>query len=306
MWGMSAFGLPVHDTWWQTETGAIMIANFVAEPVSPGSMGRPLPGIEAGIARRNSDGSVDLLADGETGEIVLRPGWPSMFTTYLGNRQRYTRSPSGTGGTSPAIRHGATRTAVLVCRTQRRHHQVVRSSDQSLRSGVCRQSACGGDAVGGDRLAGPRHGSSRARSRRAQTRSHSGCWLAPGHPGARHAGCWAPPLRREKSSSRRNCRERAAARSCVACCALEHSACQKATCRRSKRRKHRAEARSMDSASRPSREHGLQLLRQMLRIRCFEDRCAELYSAGKIRGFLHLYNGEEAVAVGVHAGPDRR
>jgi pyruvate dehydrogenase E1 component alpha subunit len=37
----------------------------------------------------------------------------------------------------------------------------------------------------------------------------------------------------------------------------------------------------------------------MLRIRCFEDRCAELYSAGKIRGFLHLYNGEEGVAVGV-------
>jgi pyruvate dehydrogenase E1 component subunit alpha len=48
-----------------------------------------------------------------------------------------------------------------------------------------------------------------------------------------------------------------------------------------------------------TREHGLQLLAQMLRIRCFEDRCAELYSAGKIRGFLHLYNGEEAVAVGV-------
>lgn len=48
-----------------------------------------------------------------------------------------------------------------------------------------------------------------------------------------------------------------------------------------------------------TREHGLHLLSQMLRIRCFEDRCAELYSASKIRGFLHLYNGEEAVAVGV-------
>ena len=49
----------------------------------------------------------------------------------------------------------------------------------------------------------------------------------------------------------------------------------------------------------PTRDHGLHLLLQMLRIRCFEDRCAELYSAGKIRGFLHLYNGEEGVAVGV-------
>ena len=47
-----------------------------------------------------------------------------------------------------------------------------------------------------------------------------------------------------------------------------------------------------------SREHGLELLRGMLRIRCFEDRCYRLYGETKIRGFLHLYNGEEAVAVG--------
>src|SRR5688500_4073285 len=48
-----------------------------------------------------------------------------------------------------------------------------------------------------------------------------------------------------------------------------------------------------------TRERGLQLLRGMLRIRCFEDRCVQLYGEQKIRGFLHLYNGEEAVAVGV-------
>jgi pyruvate dehydrogenase E1 component alpha subunit len=46
------------------------------------------------------------------------------------------------------------------------------------------------------------------------------------------------------------------------------------------------------------RDRGLHLLREMLRIRRFEEKCAELYSAGKIRGFLHLYIGEEAVAVG--------
>jgi len=51
--------------------------------------------------------------------------------------------------------------------------------------------------------------------------------------------------------------------------------------------------------SRLGRERALQLLREMVRIRQFEARCAELYSAGKIRGFLHLYDGEEAVAVGV-------
>ena len=46
------------------------------------------------------------------------------------------------------------------------------------------------------------------------------------------------------------------------------------------------------------REHGLRLLHDMLRIRRFEEKCAEMYSAGKIRGFLHLYIGEEAIAVG--------
>ena len=47
-----------------------------------------------------------------------------------------------------------------------------------------------------------------------------------------------------------------------------------------------------------TRERGLFMLREMLRIRCFEDRCAQLYGELKIRGFLHLSNGEEAVAVG--------
>ena len=60
-----------------------------------------------------------------------------------------------------------------------------------------------------------------------------------------------------------------------------------------------------------TREHALYLLRQMIRIRQFEDKCAELYTQEKIRGFLHLYDGEEAVAVGVipvlgEARPDRR
>jgi pyruvate dehydrogenase E1 component alpha subunit len=48
-----------------------------------------------------------------------------------------------------------------------------------------------------------------------------------------------------------------------------------------------------------SRAHALDLLKQMIRIRRFEDKCAELYTQEKIRGFLHLYDGEEAIAVGV-------
>jgi pyruvate dehydrogenase E1 component alpha subunit len=62
------------------------------------------------------------------------------------------------------------------------------------------------------------------------------------------------------------------------------------------------------SAAKPhlSREHMLELLRQMIRVRRFEDKCAELYTQEKIRGFLHLYDGEEAVAVGVIAALSTR
>lgn len=56
LWGERVLGRPVHDNWWQTETGAIMIANFASAQVRPGSMGRPLPGIEATILRRGPDG----------------------------------------------------------------------------------------------------------------------------------------------------------------------------------------------------------------------------------------------------------
>jgi len=101
VWGQRAFGLPIHDNWWQTETGGIMIANFIGEQIRPGSMGRPLPGIEATILRRDDRGEVRLNPDGtaqeETvplteGELALRPGWPSMFRGYLGMDERYAKS----------------------------------------------------------------------------------------------------------------------------------------------------------------------------------------------------------------------
>jgi len=89
-WGVEAFGLPIHDNWWQTETGGIMIANFAASELRPGSMGRPLPGVEAAIVRRQPDG-LALLSDGVQGELALRVGWPSMFRAYLGEDERYRR-----------------------------------------------------------------------------------------------------------------------------------------------------------------------------------------------------------------------
>jgi acetyl-CoA synthetase len=89
-WGVTALGRPIHDNWWQTETGGILIANFAASPVKPGSMGRPLPGITAGIVSRGDGGEVvEVTEPGVEGELAIRPGWPSMFRGYLGDEERY-------------------------------------------------------------------------------------------------------------------------------------------------------------------------------------------------------------------------
>ncbi len=100
-WGVTAFGLPFHDNWWQTETGGIMIANFPALDVRPGSMGMPVPGIEAAIVRvskaNDSAGvSVAIVEEpGVEGELALRPGWPSMFREYLNEPERYRKCFAG-------------------------------------------------------------------------------------------------------------------------------------------------------------------------------------------------------------------
>ncbi len=84
------FGLPFHDNWWQTETGGIMIANYPSMDIRPGSMGKPLPGVEAEIVRRIGPDAVELVSEpGAEGELALRPGWPSMFRAYLHEEERY-------------------------------------------------------------------------------------------------------------------------------------------------------------------------------------------------------------------------
>jgi acetyl-CoA synthetase len=88
-WGKDALGLPIHDNWWQTETGGIMIANTPAMDVKPGSMGKPLPGVQAGIVQRDKSGIRVVEAADVQGELALRAGWPSMFRGYLGQEERY-------------------------------------------------------------------------------------------------------------------------------------------------------------------------------------------------------------------------
>ena len=94
-WGRKVLGLPFHDNWWQTETGGIMIANFPTLPIKPGSMGRPIPGIEAAVAE-HTDNGIELIEEPDrTGELVLKQGWPSMFRGYLHEDERYRKSFAG-------------------------------------------------------------------------------------------------------------------------------------------------------------------------------------------------------------------
>jgi len=91
VWSQQAFGNPFHDNWWQTETGGIMIANYAAMDVKPGSMGRPLPGIEAAIVERTGEGLRVIEQPMTSGELALRAGWPSMMRGYLHEEARYAK-----------------------------------------------------------------------------------------------------------------------------------------------------------------------------------------------------------------------
>ncbi len=85
MWGEKVLHKSMHDNWWQTETGSIMIANYAIQDIKPGSMGRPFPGITPGII----DEKYNELPTGQEGNLALRPGWPSMFRAYWEKDELY-------------------------------------------------------------------------------------------------------------------------------------------------------------------------------------------------------------------------
>jgi acetyl-CoA synthetase len=87
IWSKDAFGKPFYDSYWQTETGAIVITNFPGLEVKPGSMGKPFPGITATVLDQKTYKPINK--PGIVGLIALKPGWPSMFRTYWNNKEMY-------------------------------------------------------------------------------------------------------------------------------------------------------------------------------------------------------------------------
>lgn len=84
-WGMKVYGQRIHDHWWMTETGAIIISNYPSMPMKPGSMGKPFPGIKAAIL----DEEGNELPPGQMGPLSIKAGWPSMMRKIWGDANRY-------------------------------------------------------------------------------------------------------------------------------------------------------------------------------------------------------------------------
>lgn len=87
IWSEKAFGKPFLDSYWQTETGSIVISNYPGMKIKPGSMGKPFPGITAAVLNPKTFEPIQTV--GTVGLIGLKPGWPSMFRTYWNNRETY-------------------------------------------------------------------------------------------------------------------------------------------------------------------------------------------------------------------------
>ena len=84
-WARKCLGHSLHDTWWMTETGIICLANFASMDIKPGSMGRPVPGIEAAVLDEEGEPLPPL----SMGELALRLDWPGLMSGLWGDEERY-------------------------------------------------------------------------------------------------------------------------------------------------------------------------------------------------------------------------
>lgn len=87
IWSEKVFGKAFLDTYWQTETGSIMITNFPGMKIKPGSMGKPFPGITATVV--DPDRFEPFGETGKIGLIAIKPDWPAMMRTYWNNEETY-------------------------------------------------------------------------------------------------------------------------------------------------------------------------------------------------------------------------
>ncbi|QJC52408.1 acetate--CoA ligase [Paenibacillus albicereus] len=84
-WGLKVYGQRIHDTWWMTETGGQLICNYPSMEIKPGSMGRPIPGVEAAII----DDAGNELPPYRMGNLAVRTPWPSMMRKIWNNPAKY-------------------------------------------------------------------------------------------------------------------------------------------------------------------------------------------------------------------------
>ncbi|SDT41871.1 acetyl-CoA synthetase [Paenibacillaceae bacterium GAS479] len=84
-WGAKVYGQRIHDTWWMTETGGQLICNYPAMDIKPGSMGRPVPGVQAAII----DDAGNELPPYRMGNLAVRTPWPSMMRKVWNNPAKY-------------------------------------------------------------------------------------------------------------------------------------------------------------------------------------------------------------------------
>ena len=84
-WGMKVYGRRIHDTWWMTETGGQLICNYPSMDIKPGSMGKPIPGVETAIL----DDQGNVLPPNRMGNLCIRTPWPSMMRQIWNNPAKY-------------------------------------------------------------------------------------------------------------------------------------------------------------------------------------------------------------------------
>jgi acetyl-CoA synthetase len=87
LWSDKVFGMQFHDTFWQTESGSMIVSNFPCMKVKPGSMGKPFPGMEVTVVDTKTH--LPLTKKGVVGVIAVKPGWPAMFRAYWNNEEKY-------------------------------------------------------------------------------------------------------------------------------------------------------------------------------------------------------------------------